>query len=45
MFHGSRQIEDDGHEKWNAYVDLGDDQPHEVDEKLNMRAKEASLSG
>lgn len=26
------------------YVYLSDDQPHEVDEKLNMRVQEASLN-
>lgn len=32
QFHTSGQIEDDGIEKDDTYVDFGDDPPHEVNE-------------
>lgn len=45
LFHSSGIIEDDGLEKDDMYVDLGDDQLHEVDEELARRVEEATQNG
>lgn len=45
IFHNGRQIEDNGLDGEDVFVDLGDDRKEGIEEKLGKRIKEAVENG